>query len=130
MEAAMHTAVPTISAVALPAISVQSSARKIRLVNNSVAIVIPDVGLLVTPTIPTIREATVTKKKAAMAIKIAATVRIATLSRNPRIPGTSTRINSTTHRAAPTTGSGRSRSVRCCPDFPLTRMFPIASRND
>ena len=75
IDEAMQTAVPTISAVALPARSVQPKRRKIALVPSSVAIVIPDVGFEVTPTRPTIRELTVTKKKAKTAMRIEATNR-------------------------------------------------------
>ena len=84
----MHTAVPTISAVALPARSVQPKRRKIALVPSRVAIVIPDVGFEVTPTNPTIRALTVTKKKAKTAMRIEATNRTGIESMYPRIPGT------------------------------------------
>ena len=82
IEAAMQTAVPTINAVALPSMLVQmelpdscATTRKIRLVPSNAAIVMPDVGLEVTPTRPTMRDDTVTKKKAKIAINTAASAR-------------------------------------------------------
>ena len=47
------------------------------LVPSSVAMVMPDVGLAVTPTNPTMRDETVTKKKAKIAISTAASPRTA-----------------------------------------------------
>ena len=81
MEAAIQTTVPTISAVALPRVSVQPIIRKIKLVPRRVAMVMPEVGFEVTPTSPTIRELTVTKKKAKTAMRIEARARTATESR-------------------------------------------------
>ena len=50
--------------------------------------VIPDVGFDVTPTMPTMRELTVTKKKAKTAISTDAIPRTQIESMKPRIPGT------------------------------------------
>ena len=81
IEAAMATTVPTINAVALPAMSVQPKARNTRLVPRSAAIVIPDVGFDVTPTSPTMRELTVTKKNAKTAMRRLASARTGIESR-------------------------------------------------
>jgi hypothetical protein len=75
MDAAIQTTVPTIKAVAFPGRSVHPIRKKIKLVPRSVAMVIPEVGLDVTPTRPTIRELTVTKKKAKIAMSIEAKAR-------------------------------------------------------
>ena len=74
--------------------------------------VIPDVGLDVTPTSPTIRELTVTKKKAKMAMQTAASPRAQTVSRYPRTPGISVRARRMTPRKMPTVLKLRSSSVR------------------
>ena len=73
--AAMATTQPMVSAAALPFMSVQPSTRKIPAVPSSAAMVMPLVGLLVTPTSPTMREATVTKKNAKITTQTAATRR-------------------------------------------------------
>ena len=52
-----------------------------RLVPSSVAIVMPEVGFEVTPTSPTMRELTVTKKKAKIAMHTDATARTGIESR-------------------------------------------------
>ena len=51
--------------------------------------VMPEVGLEVTPTSPTMRELTVTKKKAKTAMQRAAMARAGKESRYPRTPGIS-----------------------------------------
>jgi len=63
MQMAMQTMVPTVIAAIIPGIPVFPAAEKTRHVTRRVAIVIPETGLEEEPTIPTIREATVTKKK-------------------------------------------------------------------
>ncbi len=95
IEAATHTVVPTMRAVALPSRSVHPNSRKMRLVPSSVAMAMPEVGFEVTPTSPTMRALTVTKKNAKTAIKMDAMARIHTASRNPSTPGTSVSIVST-----------------------------------
>ena len=75
MDAAMATTQPTVRAPALPMSPVQPSSKKTVAVSNSVAMVIPLVGLEVTPTRPTMRDDTVTKKKAQITTSSAATVR-------------------------------------------------------
>src|SRR5690606_40771060 len=99
MDAAMATTVPIVSAAILPASSVQPSSRKMDEVAISVAMVMPLVGLDVTPTIPTIREDTVTKKNAKIATSTAATVRPTTPGSEDDAAGTSP--NASTPMAAP-----------------------------
>ncbi len=115
----MHTAVPTISAVALPNVSVQPAAAKIRLVPSSVAIVIPDVGLEVTPTRPTMRELTVTKKKAKRTTRAAAMARPQVNSMELNAWGTRVRTRKMIPAPMPTVRRDRSCSVR--------RIFSAAS---
>ena len=81
MEAAIATTAPTVNAVILPVVSVQPNIRKITDVPNKAAMVMPLVGFEVTPTIPTIREETVTKKNAKNTIKIEAVSLISTESK-------------------------------------------------
>ena len=81
MDAATQTTVPTMRTVALPARSVQPARKNTRLTPSSVAMAIPDVGLEVTPTRPTIRELTVTKKNAKIAMRTEATARTGIESR-------------------------------------------------
>jgi len=81
MDAAMQTDVPTMSAVAFPAMSVHPIRKNTRLVPSSVAMVMPDVGFDVTPISPTMRALTVTKKNAKTAMRIDASPRTTIESR-------------------------------------------------
>ncbi len=130
MDAAMQTAVPTISAVALPAMSVQPNRKNTKLVPSNVAIVIPDVGFDVTPTRPTIRELTVTKKNANRAMRIDATPRTVTESRYPSTPGVRVRSRSTAASTTPTVRNERSRSVRSRAESSPAESCPRPMRND
>ena len=71
----MATTVPMVSAAILPRSPVQPNSRKSDEVASSVAMVMPLVGFEVTPTNPTMRDETVTKKKAKIATSNAATAR-------------------------------------------------------
>src|SRR5688572_2003200 len=95
IDAAMATTVPTVSAPILPASSVQPMARKTAEVPSREAIVMPLVGFEVTPTSPTIRDDTVTKKNAKITTQIAATDRLTTLSSAPKAWGTNASIRNT-----------------------------------
>ena len=112
IEAAIATTQPTVSAVALPSVSVQPSARKMEAVPSNDAIVMPLVGLLVTPTRPTMRDATVTKKNANSTTQKAATARCGMSPTAPNTCGTSTSTAATTSTPIPTNFSGRSALVR------------------
>src|SRR5210317_2087306 len=90
IDAAIATTQPTVNAAALPIVSVQPNSRNMEAVPSNAAIVMPLVGLLVTPTRPTIRDATVTKKKANTTTQIAAAVRISTPPTAPKTGGTKT----------------------------------------
>ena len=85
--------------------------------------VMPEVGLDVTPTRPTILELTVTKKNAKTAIRMAARARAAIESRNPSTPGTRVRTERIPRRISSTVFMPRSRSVRSTlptsPDLPI-----------
>src|SRR3972149_7903636 len=86
----MATTQPTVRAAALPAASVQPIRRNIVDVPSNEGRVMPLVGFEVTPTKPTIREETVTKKKAKRP------TRIEPASRGPklwRVPNTCGRID-------------------------------------
>ena len=65
--------VPTVIAATIPWIPVIPAALKTNVVTISVAMAIPDTGLLLLPTIPTIREDTVAKKKPKITMMIAPT---------------------------------------------------------
>ncbi len=108
----MATTAPMDSAATRPVSSVQPSATKIKLVPSRVAIVMPDVGLDVTPTSPTMRLDTVTKKKAKMATRIAAKTRTVRDSMNPNTCGMTARKSTTRPTPINTTLKGRSSSVR------------------
>ncbi|MNC90243.1 hypothetical protein D3C83_63180 [compost metagenome] len=75
MDAAIATTQPIVNAPALPASSVHPINRNTVDVPSSEAIVMPLVGFEVTPTRPTMRDATVTKKKAKIATRIVAMIR-------------------------------------------------------
>ena len=77
----MQTTVPTMSAVAFPRESVHPIIQKTALVPSSAAMVMPEVGFEVTPTSPTMRELTVTKKNANTAMQRAAIARMKIESR-------------------------------------------------
>jgi hypothetical protein len=81
-------------------------------VPSSAAMVMPLVGLLVTPTRPTMRDATVTKKKANTARSTAATSRCGRRRRRRRGPARRRAWRMTSSTPMPTTLSGRSRPVR------------------
>ncbi len=112
IEAAMATTAPIDSAATLPVSSVQPSATKMRLVPSSVAMVIPEVGFDVTPTSPTMRLDTVTKKKAKIATSSAPSTRTENDSMNPKTCGATARNRTTVSTPIPTKLSGRSSSVR------------------
>ena len=75
--------------------------------------VIPEVGFEVTPTSPTMRDETVTKKKAKIAIISAASARTTSESMKPRIPGTTVSTSRISTRMISSVRNERSRSVRC-----------------
>ena len=131
IEAAMATDVPTMSAVALPARSVHPSSRKTALVPSSVAIAMPDVGLEVTPTRPTILELTVTKKKAKIAMSREAIARTGIESMKPRMPGTIVRTSRIATSQKRIVRNDRSRFVRstAAAEAPA-EMWPTPSRKD
>jgi hypothetical protein len=83
----------------------------------------PLVGLDVTPTIPTMRELTVTKKKANMTTSSAATARPRVISMLLKACGASVRRRKMARAPIPTTLSGRSFCVRS------TSRHPAASRS-
>ena len=112
IEAATATTAPTVSAATLPLSSVHPSSRNTDEVASSVAIVMPLVGFAVTPTSPTMRELTVTKKNANTTTSMAATARPAGISMLLNARGTSTSVAKTSAAPTPTTRSGRSCSVR------------------
>ena len=115
IDAATATTVPTVSAAALPKSSVQPSRAKSIEVPKSATIVIPDVGLEVTPTMPTMRDDTVTKRNAKAAMQ---TAPIPLIQNGPPSPMACGRIamSAMTMAAAPKTKDiGRSRSVRSFP---------------
>ena len=112
IDAAIATTAPTVSAATLPASSVQPSSRNNEDVPSKVAIVIPLVGFDVTPTSPTIRELTVTKKKAKTTTSSAARARPAATSMLLNAIGTTARMAKIARAPTPTTPSERSRSVR------------------
>ena len=112
MDAAMATTQPTISAAAFPVRSVQPMARKIVAVPSSAAMVMPEVGLLVTPTRPTMRAATVTKKNANRTTQTAATSWWGTPSMTLKVCGTSAMTSVTASTPASSAPKGRSRRVR------------------
>ncbi len=74
--------------------------------------VMPEVGFEVTPTSPTIRELTVTKKKAKTPIQRAASALAGKDSRYPRRPGTTARTRRIMASNIPTVRKLRSSSVR------------------
>ena len=111
IDAAIATTQPTVRAAALPIVSVQPNTRKIDAVPSNAAMVMPLVGLLVTPTSPTIRDATVTKKNANTTTQIAAAARMPTSPTAPNTCGTSTSTDAMMSTPMPTTRSGRSAPV-------------------
>ncbi len=112
IDAAIATTQPTVSAATLPKASVQPKARNTDAVPSNAAIVMPLVGLLVTPTRPTMREATVTKKKANTTTQRAAARRMGTPPTAPNTCGTRTRTAAMAMTPMPTTRRGRSLPVR------------------
>ncbi len=112
IEAAMATTQPTVSAATLPTSPVQPRTRKMAEVASSVAMVMPLVGFEVTPTRPTMRDETVTKKNAATATSTAARARPPTWGRLLKTWGTKAMTRTSTPTPAPISVSGRSRWVR------------------
>src|SRR5712692_8184659 len=111
LDAATATMVPTVRTAARAAGSVQPAAANTEATPRSVTSVMPEVGCEETPTIPTMRAATVTNRIPKRATPAAQTA----LGKGPippaRIPGTRA-VAATTNRTAPTTKlPGRSRSV-------------------
>jgi hypothetical protein len=95
----------------LPSVSVQPNIRKIDEVPSRAAMVMPLVGLLVTPTRPTMRDATVTKKNANITTHSAATARMPTPPTAPKTWGTKISTMAIRDAPIPTTFSGRSLPV-------------------
>ena len=89
IDAAIATTQPTTSAATLPESSVQPSSRKTVEVSIREAMVMPLVGFEVTPTRPTMRDETVTKKKAQTTTSTAARARTGKVSSGPKVCGTS-----------------------------------------
>src|SRR5712691_4162438 len=111
LDAATATMVPTVSTAARADGSVQPAAANTEATPSSVTSVMPEVGCEETPTIPTMRAATVTKRIPKRATPAAQTAR----GRGPippaKIPGTRA-VTTITNRTAPTTKlPGKSRSV-------------------
>ncbi len=108
----MATTHPTVKAAAIPVLSVQPISRNTADVPMSDAMVIPLVGLEVTPTSPTIREATVTKKNAKTTTHTAAIALTARASIAPNTCGTRAMASASATTATMTKPTGRSRPVR------------------
>ncbi len=90
----------------------------------SVTMAMPEVGLEVTPTRPTMRDDTVTKRKAKTAMQTAAMRRKSKGAPPPRAPGTRARSRMIAAVPPSTTAMGRSFSVRR--SDPLTPRRPRA----
>src|SRR5688572_19062059 len=99
IDAATATTQPTVRAAALPAAPVQPSRRNTDEVASRVAMVMPLVGFEVTPTRPTIRAETVTKKNPATTTSRAASARAGTPGSQEKSAGTN--VITRTARAAP-----------------------------
>ena len=110
--AAMATIVPTVRTPARAAPSVQPAAANTVAVPRRVTRVIPDVGCEETPTMPTMRAATATKRTPKTPTPAESTARWSGAMFPAKTPGT-TPATSTTRPMPPTTNhGGRSRSVR------------------
>ncbi len=110
--AAIATMVPTVSTPARAPSSTQPAAAKIDAVPSSVTSVMPDVGCDDTPTIPTIRAATVTNSTPKKPTPAASTARCGALMSPANTPGTRPATSTTTAMPPSTNEPGRSRSVR------------------
>src|SRR6187397_795541 len=124
--AAMQMTAPTQSATGEYISPVQPSATKIVHVRIKVAMVMPEIGLDDEPISPVMRDATVTKKKPKMTIRIDAR----------KLPfvgilGATARKMASASDPPRTTIMGMSRSVRLCctADLPPPKSFTL-SRND
>src|SRR5258706_14063114 len=110
-EAATATIVPTVRTAARAAGSVHPAAANTDATPSSVTSVMPEVGCEDTPTIPTMRAATVTKRSPKTATPAAQTARGSGPIPPAKMPGTKAAAAITNRIAPRTKGPGRSRSV-------------------
>ena len=129
-EAAIATTVPTVSTAARAPGSTQPAATNTDAVPISVTSAMPDVGCELTPTIPTMRAATVTNRSPNTPTPAAQIARRGRSMSPANTPGTSP-VTSTTIAMPPITNEpGRSRSVRSPVPSPAPpRSPPITARN-
>ena len=109
-DAAMATTVPTVRTAARAAPLVHSAAAKTVATPSRVTSVIPEVGCEETPTIPTMRAATATKRTPKIATPAAQTARGSGPISPEKMPGTRKQRSGTAAIAEKTNHPGRSRS--------------------
>ena len=117
----MHATAAMLSAATLYGAETQPSAKKISEVIRSVATVMPEIGFDELPTSPVSRELTVTKRNPSTSSSTAPS----TLILNE---GTSVQTITIRSDPAPTSQSGRSRSVRFGPDRPAAPLSDFIPR--
>src|SRR5262249_49665395 len=122
-DAAIATIVPTVRTAARAEGSLHPAAAKTEATPRRVTSVIPDVGCEETPTIPTMRAATVTKRRPKTATPAAQTARGRGPMSPAKTPGASA-ATATTKAIAPSTKvPGRSRSVETATKDPAARFL-------
>ena len=112
LDAAIATMVPTVRTAARAPVSVQPAAAKTEATPSSVTSVMPDVGCDETPTIPTMRAATATKRTPKTPTPAAQTARGSGPMPPAKTPGTRAATRTTATMPPTTKPPGRSRSVR------------------
>ena len=127
--AAIATIVPTVRTPALAPASTQPAAAKMDAVPRRVTSAMPEVGCDETPTMPTIRAATVTNSTPKTPTPAASTARCTGAMSPAKTPGTRPATSTTTATPPNTNAAGRSRSVRSAgPTVPLaSRRRPRAT---
>ena len=129
LDAAMATIVPTVSTAARAPGSVQPAAAKTEATPSSVTSVIPDVGCEDTPTIPTMRAATATKRTPKTPTPAAQTARWSGPRPPAKTPGTSAATSDHEYDAADheRRRAGLDRSVSSRPAATGLRSAPRAA---
>ena len=122
--AAIATMVPTVRTPARAPASTQPAAAKIEAVPRSVTSAMPEVGCEETPTIPTMRAATVTNSTPKTPTPAASTARCTGAMSPAKTPGTRPATSTTVATPPNTNQAGRSRSVRST----AAGRLPLASR--
>src|SRR3954462_8286957 len=108
LEAAMATTVPAVTTAAFASGAVQPKPAKHVATPSSVISVMPEVGCDETPTRPTMRAATATKRTPKIATPAAQTARCGNERSPAKTPGTSAQVIGTNAMAVTTNQPGRS----------------------